>query len=43
MPIIKGYATLREMQEYYDLDDVIDMHIAISLQAKVEERSNRSE
>lgn len=39
---MKGFATLHEMRENYCLEDVFDMHTAIALQNKIEERK-RSE
>ena len=37
---MEGYATLHEMRTLYDLEDVFDMHLAIALKAKAQERSN---
>jgi len=34
-PVIKGYCTLRELQEYYSLRDLADMVEAAELEAHV--------
>ena len=40
---MEGYATLNEMRTLYDLEDVFDMNLAISLKAKVQERVNKKD
>jgi hypothetical protein len=39
MPIINGMATLRDMQEYYDMDDLADMLEALTFKNVIEQRA----
>lgn len=39
LPVIKGYCTLRELQEYYSIDDLADMVEAIEVCAEMENSS----
>ena len=34
MPILEGLCTLREVQEYYSIDDIADMNEALMLKHK---------
>jgi len=37
-PIIAGYATLKDMQTFYTMDDLADMLEAIALKQEIERR-----
>ena len=37
MPVVKNYCSLRDLQEYYSIDDLYDMLEAIELESYINE------
>jgi hypothetical protein len=42
MPVLEGMCTLKELQEFYSIDDLADMHEAIEIKYHVQNKEFES-